>query len=105
MPESDVIAAIATAPGKGGIGIVRVSGRNISGLIAGILRRTLEPRRAAFVPFFDATGQVLDEGVAIHFVGPASYTGEDSLELQGHGGPVVMQMILGRCLELGARPA
>ena len=105
MPESDVIAAIATAPGKGGIGIVRVSGRNISDLMAGILRRTLEPRRAALVPFFDATGEVLDEGLAIHFVGPASYTGEDTLELQGHGGPVVMQMILGRCLELGARPA
>ena len=105
VPESDVIAAIATAPGKGGIGIVRISGRNISGLIAGILGRTLEPRRATFLPFLDGGGHALDEGLAIHFVGPASYTGEDTLELHGHGGPVVMQMILGRCLDLGARPA
>ena len=105
MSESDVIAAIATAPGKGGIGIVRVSGKDISGLVAGILGRDLEPRRAIFTPFLDSAGNALDEGLAIHFVGPASYTGEDTLELQGHGGPVLMQMILERCLQLGARPA
>lgn len=104
-PDSENIAAIATAPGRGGIGIVRVSGGHIVPLVTGILGRIPEPRRAIRSSFLGDGGQVLDEGLAIYFAGPASYTGEDMLELQGHGGPVVLRMILERCLELGARPA
>lgn len=105
MPDTETIAAIATAPGKGGVGIVRVSGKHLSALIVGILGRVPEPRRAVHAFFRDDAGEPLDEGLAIYFVGPASFTGEDILELQGHGGPVVLQMILERCLQLGARPA
>ena len=106
MPsDSESIAAIATAPGRGGIGIVRVSGKNIDPLMLGILGKIPEPRRAVRSGFFDAEGQSLDEGLAIYFTGPASFTGEDTLELQAHGGPVVLQMILDRCLELGSRAA
>ena len=106
MPsDSESIAAIATAPGRGGIGIVRVSGKNIDPLMLGILGKIPEPRRAVRSGFFDAEGQTLDEGLAIYFTGPASFTGEDTLELQAHGGPVVLQMILDRCLELGSRAA
>ena len=105
LPHTETIAAIATAPGIGGIGIVRVSGKNIFPLMTGILGKIPEPRRAVKSAFLDAGGQTLDEGLAIYFIGPASYTGEDTLELQGHGGPVVLQMSLERCLELGARPA
>jgi len=104
-PGSDTIAAIATAPGKGGIGIVRVSGSDLRPLITGILGKFPEPRKAIRSKFLDSRGEGLDEGLAIYFVGPASYTGQDSLELHGHGGPVVLQMVLERCLELGARPA
>ena len=104
-PGSDTIAAIATAPGKGGIGIVRVSGADLGPLMAGILGRIPEPRKAVRSRFLDQRGEGLDQGLAIYFVGPASYTGQDSLELHGHGGPVVLQMVLERCLELGARLA
>lgn len=103
--QNDVIAAIATAPGRGGIGVVRVSGRDIATIVDGVLGRRLEPRRASFSRFRDASGETLDEGIALYFQAPHSFTGEDVLELQGHGGPQVLQLVLERCLELGARAA
>jgi tRNA modification GTPase len=97
----DPIVAIATAPGRGAVGIVRASGRDLSALIAAICARPLTPRVAHYGPLLDADGQALDQGLAIHFPAPHSYTGEDVLELQAHGGPVVLQLILARCLEAG----
>lgn len=105
MHTSKIIAAIATAPGRGGIGIVRVSGPNLRDMIQRLVGADLQPRRAMLSAFRDAEGAVLDEGIAIYFPAPGSYTGEDVLELQGHGGPVVLQLLLKRCLELGARVA
>lgn len=102
---NDPIAAIATAPGRGGIGVVRVSGPDLTMVIEGVIGRRLNPRHATYARFLDGSGQALDEGIAIHYPAPASFTGEDVLELQGHGGPQVLQMTLERCLELGARPA
>ena len=104
-PANDVIAAIATAPGRGGIGVVRLSGPDLGAVMAGVLGRRLQPRHATYARFLDRHGSALDEGIAIHYPAPASFTGEDVLELQGHGGPQVLQMILERCLELGARLA
>jgi len=101
----DPIAAIATAPGRGGIGVVRVSGKNLAPLAQALLGKVPAPRRAIRTDFLDAGGAAIDDGLALYFPAPHSYTGEDVLELQGHGGPVVMQMLLKRCLELGARPA
>ena len=103
--RSDLIAAIATAPGRGGVGMVRVSGADIIPLATAILGRVPEPRHATFSRFRDSEGEVLDEGIALHFSAPHSFTGEHVLELQGHGGPVVLNLILQRCLELGARVA
>ena len=103
--DSDVIAAIATAPGRGGIGIVRISGKNLATLARGILNISLIPRHAHFAEFMDGSGVVLDEGVVLFFPAPHSFTGEDVLELQGHGGPVVLNLVLNRCLQLGARLA
>ena len=102
---ADTIAAIATAPGRGGIGVVRVSGASLSELATALCGSVPVPRKAVFARFLDADGVTLDEGIALYFPAPASFTGEDVLELQGHGGPVVMQMLLERCLELGARLA
>jgi tRNA modification GTPase len=102
LPRPDWIAAIATAPGRGGIGVVRVSGSNLALLVTGILGKALAPRCATFASFLDAQGQVMDQGIALFFSAPHSYTGEDVLELQGHGGTAVLQLILLRCLELGA---
>jgi tRNA modification GTPase len=97
------IAAIATAPGRGGIGVVRASGKNLSPLIEALFPGAkLVPRHATYLPFKSANGDVLDQGIALYFNGPHSYTGEDVLELQGHGGPVVLQMLLARVLEAGA---
>lgn len=96
------IAAIATAPGRGAVGIVRVSGKDIAPVIAAVCGRALIPRHATYLPFRDASGHVIDQGLAIHFPAPHSYTGEDVLELQAHGGPVVLQLLLARCLEAGA---
>ena len=96
------IAAIATAPGRGAVGIVRISGKDMAPLIAAVCGRALLPRQASYLPFRDAHGQVIDQGLAIHFPAPHSYTGEDVLELQAHGGPVVLQLLLARCLEAGA---
>jgi tRNA modification GTPase len=104
-PPADVIAAIATASGRGGIGIVRLSGPALESWISRLCGRTVSPRVATLVPFLDANAQALDEGLLLFFPGPHSYTGEDVIELQGHGGQIVMQMLLARCLELGARMA
>jgi tRNA modification GTPase len=105
MPDADVIAAIATPAGRGGIGVVRVSGPDVSRIIDGIVGRTLQPRVATLAHLLDARGEVLDQGLALWFPAPASYTGEAVLELHGHGGPAVLGLILKRCLELGARLA
>jgi len=101
----DPIAAIATAPGRGGIGIIRISGVDLLNVFSGLTSRRAVTRRAVFTPFLDATGAAIDEGLLLYFAAPHSYTGEDVLELQGHGGPVVMRQLLQRCLELGARLA
>jgi tRNA modification GTPase len=98
---NDPIVAIATAPGRGAVGIVRASGRDLSALIAAVCAKPLLPRMAHYGPILDAQGQALDQGLAIHFPAPNSYTGEDVLELQAHGGPVVLQLILARLLEAG----
>ena len=105
MSFSDTIAAIATAQGRAGIGVVRVSGGDLRAMAEALAGRTPEPRRARRAIFLDASGGALDDGLLLYFPAPHSYTGEDVLELQGHGGPVVMQMLLKRCLELGARLA
>src|SRR3954471_10474300 len=99
---SDPIAAIATAPGRGAVGIVRVSGRTVQPVIDAICGRAPKPREATYLPFRAADGSPIDQGLAIHFPAPHSYTGEDVLELQAHGGPVVLQLLLARCLEAGA---
>lgn len=96
------IAAIATAPGRGAVGIVRVSGRSVQPVIAAVCARPLKPREATYLALRAADGSAIDHGLAIHFPAPHSYTGEDVLELQAHGGPVVLQLLLARCLEAGA---
>lgn len=103
--DLDTIVAIATPPGRGGVGIVRVSGRHIEAIISAIIGRPLPPREAVFSQFKGSDKQTLDEGVAIYFPAPASFTGEHVLELQGHGGPVILDSLLQRCLQLGARMA
>ena len=103
--ERDIIAAIATPPGRGGVGVVRVSGRRLESVIAGILGEQappLVPRRASHRRFLAADGSTIDQGLALLFPAPHSYTGETVLELQGHGGPVVLRLLLDRCLEAGA---
>ena len=105
QPSAALIAAIATAPGRGGVGVVRVSGADIAPLAVAMLGRVPAPRHATFTRFLDADGTTLDEGIALMFVAPHSFTGENVLELQGHGGPVVLNLILQRCIELGARLA
>jgi tRNA modification GTPase len=105
LTASDTIAAIATAPGRGGIGIVRVSGRGCGSIAEALLGSVPAPRTAELHRFLDAAGEPIDEGIALYFPGPASFTGEDVLELQGHGGPIVMDLLLRRVLELGARAA
>lgn len=101
----DTITAVATAPGRGGVGIVRVSGSRVPDIAKAILGRVPEVREAMYLPFTAAEGVVIDEGIAIYFKAPHSFTGEDVLELQGHGGPVVMDMLLKRVISLGARLA
>ena len=100
----DPIVAIATAPGRGAVGIVRVSGRGLAAFVQALLGRALKPREATYLPFPDADGQPIDHGLALWFPGPHSYTGEDVLELQGHGGPVVLQLLLARCLQVAQTP-
>ena len=108
--QSPPIAAIATAPGRGGVGIVRLSGTGLKSWIEPLTGKVpsdtfAAPRIATLTPFIDTAGQAIDEGLLIYFAGPNSFTGEDVIELHGHGGPVVMQLLLGRCLDLGARLA
>ncbi len=100
--DTSPIAAIATAPGRGGIGVVRASGKTLAPLIASLFPdATLAPRHATYISFKSDDGSVIDQGLALYFKAPHSYTGEDVLELQGHGGPVVLQMLLARVLEAG----
>ena len=99
----DPIAAIATAPGRGAVGIVRVSGKGLGALAQALCGRALRPREATYLPFRDAAGQPIDQGLALFFPTPHSYTGEDVLELQAHGGPVVLQLLLARCIEAAAQ--
>jgi len=103
--DNDTIAAIATAPGRGGIGVVRISGKQLSAFAKAILGHEPKPRLAQLCHFRGSQGEMLDEGIALFFPAPYSFTGEDVLELQGHGGPAVLQLILSRCFDLGARPA
>ena len=103
--DTDVIAAVGTAPGRAGIGVVRVSGKRLEQLASRLLGDVPAPRLAVRAVFRGAAGEPIDDGITLFFPAPASYTGEDVLELHGHGGPVVLGMILRRCLELGARLA
>jgi tRNA modification GTPase len=105
MRPADTIAAVATAPGRAGIGVVRISGPAVRTIIEAVTGRALPARTAVLADFLDANQQPLDRGIALFFPSPHSYTGEDVLELQGHGGPAVLRLLLNRCLELGARPA
>jgi len=105
MTARDTIAAVATAPGHGGIGIIRVSGPAAGSIAAALLGQVPRPRQATLRPFAGSDGAPIDTGIALYFPAPHSFTGEDVLELQGHGGPVVLDLLLGRVLELGARPA
>jgi tRNA modification GTPase len=105
MNAANTIAAIATPPGIGGVAIVRVSGPTAAGIAHGVLGRVPTPRRASLAVFRDRSGEIIDQGIALFFPAPGSFTGEDVLELQGHGGPVVMDLLLRRTLELGARIA
>jgi len=105
LPRTDIIAAIATAPGRGGIGVVRVSGDKLLSFAEALTGQPPSPRRAMLRHFQAADGVAIDQGILLYFPAPHSFTGEDVLELQAHGGPVVLQMLLARCLELGARVA
>ena len=104
-PAQDTIAAIATAPGAGGVGIVRLSGPRAQAIAKTVCARALSPRRAHHVKFLDADGGTIDDGIALSFPGPASFTGEDVVELQAHGSPVVLQQLVARACALGARMA
>jgi tRNA modification GTPase len=102
---SDVIAAIATATGRGGVGVIRISGACLAVFAQALAGKTPRPRYAMLADFLAADHRVIDTGLMLYFPAPASFTGEDVLELHGHGGPVVMNLLLSRCLELGARLA
>jgi tRNA modification GTPase len=104
-PRPDTIAAIATASGRGGIGVIRVSGPDLLPFSRQLCEKEPPPRLATLAGFRDAAGQLIDSGLLLYFPSPHSFTGEDVLELHGHGGTVVMQMLLSRCLDLGARLA
>ena len=101
----ETIAAIATAPGAGGVGIVRLSGARARAIAGAITGTPLTPRHAHYARFAAANGEILDDGIALYFKSPASYTGEDIVELQSHGSPVVLEQLVQRCVELGARRA
>ena len=105
MGDRDTIAAITTAPGAGGVGIVRLSGPRAGAIGEAISARQLTARHAHHVRFRDGDGDTLDDGIALYFAAPASYTGEDVVELQAHGGPALLQALLARCVALGARHA
>jgi tRNA modification GTPase len=103
--QSDTIAALATPAGRGGVGIIRISGPAAAEIAQNILGKLPAPRRAEYLPFYDLDGRVIDSGLALYFPNPHSFTGEDVLELQGHGGPVVLDLLLQQTLQLGARLA
>ena len=103
--KPETIAAIATAPGRGGVGVIRVSGSDLLPFALALTGKTPQPRYATLADFKAIDGSTIDSGLLLYFPNPHSFTGEDVLELQGHGGPVVMQMLLARCLDLGARLA
>lgn len=104
--HSPTIAAIATANGRGGVGVIRISGKDLLPIAEQITGgKTPKPRTALYTDFLDANGHAIDNGILLYFAAPASFTGEDVIELQGHGGQIVLQMLLQRCLELGARIA
>ncbi len=103
--KSETIVALATPPGRGGVGIVRVSGSDVDIVAHSILGIVPEHRKAKYLPFKDSTGKVIDQGLAIRFKAPNSFTGEDVLELQGHGGPVILDMLIKRVLEVTGRLA
>lgn len=103
--SAEIIAAIATPPGRGGIGVVRLSGPGLLYVAEALTGQSPRPRHATLSRFLAADGSSIDQGILLYFPAPYSFTGEDVLELQGHGGPVVLQMVLARCLELGARVA
>jgi tRNA modification GTPase len=105
LPDRDPIAAIATPQGRGGVGIVRISGPILAPFLNAFFCRTLQPRQAHFLPFLDADGVVIDRGLALYFPAPRSYTGEDVLELHAHGNPLLLDRLLRRALQLGARLA
>ena len=105
LSNVDTIAAIATGQGRGGVGVIRISGSNLKTISKGILGKLLVARQASYCNFLDENGDVLDQGIALFFPAPHSYTGDDVLELQGHGGIAVLQLLLQRCLDLGARLA
>ena len=105
LSETETICAIATPPGVGGVGVIRTSGPLSTSIAKEILGTIPQARRAHFARFRDDQGQAIDSGIALLFIAPASFTGEDVLELQGHGGPQILQMLMSRVMELGARPA
>ncbi len=100
--QNDPIVAIASAPGRGAVGVVRVSGAHLESLVQALLGRQLTPRQATHLPFLARDGTPVDKGLALYFPAPHSYTGESVLELQAHGGPVVLQLLVARCLEAAA---
>lgn len=102
---TDTLAALATPPGRGGVGIIRISGPHAADIARAVLGRCPPPRRADYLAFKDERGEILDRGIALYFPAPHSFTGEDVLELHGHGGPVVLDLLLQSVLRLGARPA
>lgn len=95
------IIAVATAPGKAGVGVVRISGQNLTSMMKALFQKELQARQATLLSLRDESGQLIDQLVAIYFVAPASFTGEDVLELQCHGGPQLLELVMKRCLELG----
>ena len=103
--DKDTIVAIATATGRGGVGVVRLSGKDLHVYIQGMIGREILPRQASYCRFLDAAGEIIDQGVALYFPAPHSFTGESVLELQGHGGMVILDALVQRCVSLGARVA
>jgi len=105
MNKDSTIAALATAPGRGGIGIIRLSGKLVLTILEQIVHQKVKPRYAHYLPFYDQHQLIIDSGIVLYFPAPHSFTGEEVVELQGHGGPVVMDMLLQRVFTLGAQPA
>ena len=100
--HQDPIIAIATAPGRGAVGMLRISGKTIAPIVQKLCGKSVQPRQATYLPFADEHGQVIDQGLALFFPAPHSFTGEDVFEIQAHGGPVVLQLLLARCLQAAA---